>query len=74
MNVGLHQMTLLRKRGKKSGGKKTGGKKSGGKRTGGKKSYTRYYWALSKEAVKPVEFQEHPVKVHVWSAISSNVE
>ena len=29
-----------------------------------------YYWALSKEAVKPVEFQEHPIKVHVWSAIS----
>ena len=21
-----------------------------------------YYWALSKEAVKPVEFQEHPIK------------
>ena len=30
-----------------------------------------YYWALSKEAVKPVEFQEHTIKVHhVWSAIS----
>ena len=28
-----------------------------------------YNWALSKEAVKPVEFQKHPIKVHVWSAI-----
>ena len=29
-----------------------------------------YYWALSKEALKPVEFQEQPIKIHVWSAIS----
>ena len=29
-----------------------------------------YYWVLSKEAVKPVEFQEHPIKFHVSSAIS----
>ena len=25
---------------------------------------------MSKEAVKPMEFQEHAIKVHMWSAIS----
>ena len=29
-----------------------------------------YYWALTRDAVKPVRFQKHPTKVHVWAAIS----
>ena len=29
-----------------------------------------YYWALTRDAVKPVRFQKHPMKVHVWAAIS----
>ena len=30
-----------------------------------------YYWALTRDhAVKPVRFQKHPTKVHVWATIS----
>ena len=29
-----------------------------------------YYWALTHDAVKPVRFQKHPTKVHVWATIS----
>ena len=29
-----------------------------------------FYWALSRDAVKPIRFQKHPLKVHVWAAIS----
>ena len=29
-----------------------------------------YYWALSRDAVKPIRFQKHPTKVQVWAAIS----
>ena len=29
-----------------------------------------YYWELTHDAVKPVRFQKHPTKVHVWAAIS----
>ena len=34
-----------------------------------------YYWALIRDAVKPVRFQKHPTttKVHVWTAISVRV-
>ena len=29
-----------------------------------------YYWALSKDAVKPVIFQKYPIKVQVWAAVN----
>ena len=29
-----------------------------------------FYWALSKDAVKPTIFQKYPIKVHVWAAVS----
>ena len=28
-----------------------------------------YYWALTRDAVKPVRFQKHTTKVHVWATI-----
>ena len=30
----------------------------------------QFYWALNKDAVKPVISQKYPIKVHVWAAIS----
>ena len=30
----------------------------------------QFYWALNKDAVKPVISQKYPIKVHVWVAIS----
>ena len=32
----------------------------------------KFYWALSKDSVKPVIFQKYPIKIHVWSAISAS--
>ena len=29
----------------------------------------QFYWALNKDAVKPVISQKYPIKVHVWAAI-----
>ena len=31
----------------------------------------QYYWALSKDVVKPVEKQLVPIKVMVWGAVSA---
>ena len=30
----------------------------------------QFYWALNKDAVKPVISQKYPIKIHVWAAIS----
>ena len=30
-----------------------------------------YYWALTADSVKPIEYQKWPLKVQVWAAVSS---
>ena len=32
----------------------------------------QYFWALSKDAVEPIESQLAPIKVRVWGAVSVN--
>ena len=38
------------------------------------KKTNQFYWALNKDAVKPVISQKYPIKVHVWASVKRRWE